>query len=131
MDITPLLEVPLAIQIHAFAALAAFALGAVQIAGVRMGRTAHRVMGWSWVALMALVAGSALFIREIFNGWPSPIHLFVPLTIIGVAAGLGAIRRGDIAAHRRHMRGVFLGALLIAGAFTFLPGRTMHAVLFG
>ncbi len=131
MDITPLLEVPLAVQVHAFAAVAAFALGALQFAGIRMGRTAHRVLGWSWVALMAIVAGSAMFIREIFDGWLSPIHLFVPLTIVGIAAGLGAIRRGDVSAHRRHMRGVFIGALVIAGAFTFLPGRTMHAVLFG
>ena len=27
--------------------------------------------------------------------------------------------------------GIFTGALLIAGAFTFLPARIMHAVAFG
>jgi uncharacterized membrane protein len=26
---------------------------------------------------------------------------------------------------------LFLGALVIAGLFTFLPGRIMHAVVFG
>jgi uncharacterized membrane protein len=29
------------------------------------------------------------------------------------------------------MVGLFVGALLIAGAFTLLPGRIMHAVAFG
>jgi len=33
--------------------------------------------------------------------------------------------------HRNAMISVFVGALLIAGAFTFLPGRIMHAVAFG
>ena len=29
------------------------------------------------------------------------------------------------------MIGLYLGALLIAGLFTFVPGRIMHKVLFG
>lgn len=29
------------------------------------------------------------------------------------------------------MQGLYLGALILAGAFTFLPGRRMHEVLFG
>jgi uncharacterized membrane protein len=29
------------------------------------------------------------------------------------------------------MVGLFVGALVIAGVFTFLPGRIMHAVAFG
>jgi uncharacterized membrane protein len=29
------------------------------------------------------------------------------------------------------MTGLFMGALVIAGVFTFLPGRIMHAVAFG
>ncbi len=29
------------------------------------------------------------------------------------------------------MATLFIGALVIAGAFTFLPGRIMHAVAFG
>ncbi len=31
----------------------------------------------------------------------------------------------------RGMTGIFFGALMIAGAFTFWPGRIMHAVVFG
>jgi len=29
------------------------------------------------------------------------------------------------------MIGLYVGALLIAGAFTFLPGRLMHQIFFG
>jgi uncharacterized membrane protein len=29
------------------------------------------------------------------------------------------------------MTSIFIGALVIAGAFTFLPGRIMHAVVLG
>jgi len=40
-------------------------------------------------------------------------------------------RRGNIRGHKRSMIGLFAGALIIAGIFTFVPGRIMHAVLFG
>jgi uncharacterized membrane protein len=33
--------------------------------------------------------------------------------------------------HRKTMIGIFTGGLLIAGLFTFLPGRIMHVVVFG
>jgi uncharacterized membrane protein len=39
-------------------------------------------------------------------------------------------RRHDIAQHRIAMLMLFTGALVIAGGFTFLPGRIMHAVVF-
>jgi len=40
-------------------------------------------------------------------------------------------RRHSVDRHRRAMIGIFTGALVIAGAFTFLPGRIMHAAAFG
>jgi uncharacterized membrane protein len=33
--------------------------------------------------------------------------------------------------HRSTMIGLYVGALVIAGLFTFVPGRIMHKVLFG
>src|SRR5262245_34358826 len=48
------------------------------------------------------------------------------------AAARGPACRGHNAdRHRRAMLGIFTGAMVIAGAFTFLPGRIMHAVAFG
>jgi uncharacterized membrane protein len=40
-------------------------------------------------------------------------------------------RRHSVALHRWTMIGIFCGALVIAGLFTLVPGRIMHAVLFG
>jgi uncharacterized membrane protein len=40
-------------------------------------------------------------------------------------------RRHAVARHRKAMISIFLGALVIAGLFTFLPGRIMHAIAFG
>jgi uncharacterized membrane protein len=51
MTLTPLLDALAVIQIHAFAALAAFAVGAVQLAAPK-GTIPHRFVGWSWAALM-------------------------------------------------------------------------------
>jgi uncharacterized membrane protein len=40
-------------------------------------------------------------------------------------------RRHNVRRHRQAMLMLFTGALVIAGAFTLLPGRIMHAVVFG
>ena len=39
--------------------------------------------------------------------------------------------RGDIKAHRANMIGLYIGSILIAGAFAFSPGRMLHEWLFG
>jgi uncharacterized membrane protein len=70
-----LLDASPAIQVHAFAAMAAFPLGVVQSAAPK-GTPAHRTMGWAWAALMVVVSVSAFFIHQIkLRGTWSPIHL--------------------------------------------------------
>ncbi len=54
MSLAPLLEAPGTIPLHAFAAMAAFALGIVQFAAPK-GTLPHRTIGWTWVVLMAIV----------------------------------------------------------------------------
>ena len=132
MSLSPLLSAPPAIQIHAFAAMAAFLIGAF-VLWRRKGTALHRALGRIWVGLMLVVATSALFINEIRLIGPfSPIHIFVVVTYLGLAGGLWAILIAhNIALHRAAMQSTYLGALLLAGAFTFLPGRRMHDVLFG
>ena len=49
MSLAPLLEAPGTIPLHAFAAMAAFALGIVQFAAPK-GTLPHRTIGWIWVA---------------------------------------------------------------------------------
>lgn len=130
MMVNTLLEAPMAVQMHAFGAMGAFGLGSAQII-LPKDRTAHIIMGWVWVALMVLVASSAFFIRGINHGSFSPIHLFIPLTVFGLYGGLSALYRKDGAGHGRSMRGLFAGALVLAGLFAFLPGRLMWATVFG
>ena len=131
MTLAPVLNASTAIQIHAFAAMAAFALGLVQFAAPK-GTLPHRTIGWIWVALMTAVAISAFFIHEIrlWGPW-SPIHLLAILTLIMLPLAVWRARRHQVIHHRWTMVGIFVGALVIAGLFTFVPGRIMHAVTFG
>ena len=131
MSLDPLLSSPLAIQIHAASAVAALLLGAVVLFR-RKGTPAHKLMGRIWAGLMVVTATSALFINEIRLIGPfSPIHIFVLFTYAGLYQAIREIRRGNVMAHQASMKSIYLGALLLTGAFTLIPGRRMHQVLFG
>jgi uncharacterized membrane protein len=121
---------PLVIQLHIAAALAALLLGTVQLVGIK-GTGLHRLIGWSWVVAMVTVAVSSLFIRQINPGSFSLIHLLSGWTLIAVPMALFAIRRGRVRSHASGMTWTFVGGLIVAGAFTFLPGRLMWEVFFG
>jgi uncharacterized membrane protein len=72
-----------------------------------------------------------LFIHKIRMWGPwSPIHLLSILVLVTLPLAVLHARRHDIAQHRIAMLMLFTGALVIAGGFTFLPGRIMHAVVF-
>lgn len=131
MSLQPLLEAAPAIQVHAFAAMAAFALGLVQLSAPK-GTLSHRIVGYGWVALMSIVAATSFWIQDlrVWGPW-SPIHLLSVFTIGALPFAILHARRHRVAEHRKAMIAMFGGALLIAGLFTFLPGRIMHAVAFG
>lgn len=131
MTLQPLLSASPAIQIHAFAAVTAFVLGLVQLTR-RKGDFPHRTFGYIWVGLMILIAGSSFRIHQI-NQWHgfSVIHLLSIWVLLFTPLVVMMARRGNISAHGRGMIGLYAGALLVAGFFTFMPGRIMHAVLFG
>jgi len=131
MSLAPLLNAEPVIQVHAFAAMAAFALGIVQLAAPK-GTLPHRTIGWIWVILLALIALSSFFIHEIKLIGPfSPIHLLSIFTLVMLPLAVLRARRHEVQKHRRAMIGIFIGALVVAGAFTFAPGRIMHAVVLG
>ena len=126
------------IQIHWATVTIAFFAGLLQLI-LSKGNARHRVVGRIYAAMMIVTSVAAFFIRSPAPEGPigylsltgmSPIHLFIPLTMVTVTLGVLAARRGDIKAHKRHMIGSFLGALIIAGAFTFLPNRRMHLLFF-
>jgi uncharacterized membrane protein len=131
MSLVPLLNAAPAIPVHAFAAMAAFVLGVVQFAAPK-GTLPHRTLGWIWVGLMLSVAVSSFWIHQIrLVGLWSPIHLLSISTLVTVPLGVWRAHRHQVADHRLIMTLVFSGALVIAGLFTLLPGRIMHAVVFG
>lgn len=131
MSLAPLLDAAPAIPLHALAAMAAFVLGLVQFAAPK-GTLPHRTIGWIWVLLMAAVAISSFWIHTIRLVGPfSPIHLLSIFTLIMVPLAVWRAHTHRVADHRRIMIMTFSGALVIAGLFTLVPGRIMHAAVFG
>ena len=55
MTLAPFVAAPTVVQLHVLAAVAAFALGVVQLVAPK-NAAPHRVFGWLWVALLATVA---------------------------------------------------------------------------
>lgn len=129
LDLTPLLQSPLVLQAHVAGATLAFAIGCILLAGVK-GRAMHRTLGYVWVAAMAATAISSFFLQSINPGSFSIIHALSAWTMIVLPMGLAAARRKNIAKHRKEMTGMFVGGLLVAGLFSFLPGRLMWHLFF-
>lgn len=131
MSFAPLLAAAPVIQLHAFAAIAALMLGIGQLVAPK-GTGVHRFVGLVWAGLMLVVAVSSLWIHDlrVWGPW-SPIHLLSLFVIAAVPAAVFAARRHQVARHRRAMIQLFFFALVVAGVFTLLPGRIMHAVVFG
>ena len=122
--------VGLAIVLHVSAVIPAVPLGGWLLLAPK-GTPGHKALGKLWVGLMLVTALSALFIRQINGGSLSWIHLFVPLTLYGAWKSIATARSGQISAHRKQMIGFYLGALIVPGAVSFLPGRMMWLLLLG
>ncbi|MEP4485565.1 DUF2306 domain-containing protein [Marinobacter alexandrii] len=99
------------------------------------GSALHRGLGKVYMSLMMITAIITLFMTNqvgpSFLGHFGFIHLFSILTISSVPGALIAIRNGQIKRHQRIMWSLYIGAILIAGGFTFVPGRYLHGVIFG
>ena len=101
MNFAPLLNAPLQIPLHAFAAMAAFGIGVIQLAAPK-GTMPHRTLGWLWVTLMMVVAGSSFWIHQsrVWGLW-SPIHLLSIFTLVIVAITNSGIRGCSTMANRK------------------------------
>ena len=128
MTLSPLLNASLVIQLHTLFAVMAVGI-VIAIFSIRRGSKAHKVLGWSWVIVMAVTALSSFWINEIRLIGPfSPIHLLSILTLFSLVMNVRAARSRNISAHQKGMKSLVFGALILAGAFTFFPGRIMHQV---
>ena len=130
MNLAPFLNASPVVQIHVVSAITAFFLGSM-VLWRRKGTGTHRFYGRIWVGLMMVTALSSFFIHELRTwGLFSPIHLISIGTILSLAWAIYAVRNGNISAHKYSMQGAFVGGLVIAGGFAFLPGRLMNRIVF-
>jgi uncharacterized membrane protein len=95
------------------------------------GDRLHRRLGWVWVTAMILTALITFTIRHTNNGNFSLIHILSAWTLIQVPVIAWTARTHNIKRHRRGVRAMVLGALLVAGSFTFPFNRLLGHWLFG
>lgn len=120
--------------LHLATGVPAFAIGAFQLIR-RKGTPIHKFLGRIYMVLMLATAVITLampaHVGPRFLNHFGFIHAFSLLALINVPTAYLAARLGNIKAHRGAMIGLFVGGILIAGAFAFTPGRMLHAWLFG
>ena len=127
---------PWQVWLHLVTLLTALVITPVMLWRKR-GDGMHRKLGWIWSIAMFATAVISFDIRGLYdanggyNGSFSLIHLLSVLTVIVVPLLVLAARRHDVVAHRKHVRGIVMGALLIAGFFSFPFNRIMGQWLFG
>lgn len=129
IDVSPLIEAAFVIKLHVLGAVIAFVTGIVLLRGVK-GSGLHRRLGYTWVAAMALTAISSFFITGLNGHNFSFIHGISAWTVITLPMAVAAARRRNIRKHAKGMTSAFVGGLLIAGLFTFLPGRMLWTIFF-
>jgi uncharacterized membrane protein len=129
--LTDLLQRHPLVFFHLVTAVAALAIGTVVMLR-RKGTGSHRAWGWAWVLLMAGTTVASAFIRDYRMpnlAGITPIHFFTAFVAFNLPRGIWFIRQGNVAAHRKTMRGMYIGGCLVAGVFTLLPGRFLGRLL--
>ncbi|WP_314323032.1 DUF2306 domain-containing protein [Paenarthrobacter ilicis] len=101
------------ISVHAIAASYALIFGAVNLLRRTKGGSLHKVVGRIWVASMYIVVLTSFGIRTIDGGF-NWLHALSVLTFCTLTAGLWAVRKRNIRAHRSFMTGSYFGLI---GAF--------------
>lgn len=118
---------------HLATVLPAFAIGTYMMVR-RKGSATHRLLGKIYMSLMMATAVVTLFMPalvgpKLLNHFGF-IHLFSVLALYSVPQAYFAARRHDVKTHKGAMIGLYIGGLLIAGAFAFMPGRLLNTWLF-
>jgi uncharacterized membrane protein len=120
--------------VHLATVVPAFGIGALQLWRGK-GTSAHKVLGRIYMLLMLatglITLNMPAEVGPRFLNHFGFIHIFSFLALFGVPTAYIAARRGYIRAHRFAMVWLYVGGILIAGAFAFSPGRMLHEWLFG
>lgn len=119
--------------LHLATILPAFVLGTVLLL-MKKGTPLHRLLGKIYMPLMLFTGVITLLMPAHVGprlfGHFGFIHLFSLLVLYSVPKAFLHARRGDIASHKKEMVGVYVGGMLIAGSFAFMPGRMLNRLLF-
>ena len=121
-------------HIHLWTILPALLLG-LHLHLTHKGTDRHKLLGKIYMLLMFFTAAVTLLmparVGPTLFGHIGFIHIFSCIVIYEIPMAYFAIRRGDVEKHRSYMVGLYFGGLLLAGALTFMPGRTIHSFFFG
>lgn len=119
---------------HLVTVLPAFFVGSYLMLG-RKGTPRHRSLGKVYMLLMLLTAFITLLmpaeVGPTLFGHFGFLHSLSLVVLYCVPAAFFAARAGKVRKHMGNMIGVYVGGILIAGAFAFTPGRQLHTWLFG
>lgn len=110
---------------HTGAALICLPIGGYQLFRSVKGDRVHRVLGRVWAVGMAFVAISSFWIRDLRPGQLSLLHVLSVVTLVSLVAGLTAIRRHNLTAHRASMRGSWFGLLAAFVGAVAVPRRLL------
>ncbi|PQJ82745.1 DUF2306 domain-containing protein [Polaribacter glomeratus] len=119
---------------HLATVVPCFFMGAYLLS-VKKGTPFHKLLGKIYMSLMMITAIITLFMPadvgpQFFNHF-GYIHLFSFLTLYSVPTAIIAVKKGQVKKHKLKMILLYVGAIIIAGGFTFTPGRYLHSVFFG
>jgi uncharacterized membrane protein len=123
-------RIPMTVWAHLFTIFVALVLTPVMLLRPR-GDRSHRKLGRIWLSAMMLTAAISLFIDNPQMSRFSYIHLLSVFVLIQAPRIAYAARDHNIKGHRRGVRAMVTGALLIAGFFTFPFNRLLGHWLFG
>lgn len=97
----------------------------------RRGDRLHRRLGIVWLVTMATTAAISFDIKLIIEGQFSPIHILSVITLLAVPRIYWTAHNRRVMQHRNAVRTMVLGALVIAGFFTFPFNRMLGQWLMG
>jgi uncharacterized membrane protein len=128
-DFRVLASIPLAVQVHLATVVICLPLGSYILFAPK-GTVPHKMLGRVWVAAMLVTCISALCIRS-FSPLVGPfglIHLMVLWSLFSLGRGMYAIIvKRDLQTHLSSLQGAYWG-LIIAGLFSFVPGRMLWSM---
>lgn len=115
--------------VHLGTVAPAFFIGTYLLAR-RKGTRAHKQLGRVYLLLMTATGAVTLFMPAQLGptlfGHFGFIHAFSLLALYSAPTAYLDARRGNVKSHRSKMIGLYVGGILIAGAFAFAPGRMLN-----